>query len=242
MTPFGAAQDAPSDSRGARRLGVLGGTFDPIHFGHLDAADAARSALALDEVVFVPSHDPPHRPVHPHATAFHRFSLVALAIDNRAGCRVSDLEVRRPGNSYTADTLRSLRATGRQPWELYFILGADAFAEIATWYEFPAVLDGAHFVVVARPGVTIEAALARTPDLRARVRAVAGGGAQGGPTAIFRVEARTRDVSSTTIRARLAARQPIDDLVPAAVARHIAAHHLYLESNLHGHDQNVQGT
>jgi len=242
MTPFGAAQGAPSDSRGARRLGVLGGTFDPIHFGHLDAADAARSALALDEVLFVPSHDPPHRPIHPHATAFHRFALVALAIDNHAGCRVSDLEVRRPGNSYTADTLRSLRAGGWQPWELYFILGADAFAEIATWYEFPAVLDGAHFVVVARPGVTIDAALSRGPELLARVRAAAPRGAMAGPTAIFRVEARTRDVSSTAIRARLAARQPIDDLVPAGVARHIAAHHLYLESHLHGHDQDVQGT
>lgn len=225
-----------------RRLGVLGGTFDPIHFGHLDAADAARSALALDEVLFVPSHDPPHRPLDPHANAFHRFALVALAIDSRPGCRVSDLEVRRPGNSYTADTLRSLRAAGWQSWELYFILGADAFAEIATWYEFPAVLDGAHFVVVARPGVTIEAALARTPELRARVRTATGGGATTGPTALFCVEARTRDVSSTTIRVRLAARQPIDDLVPAAVARHIAAHHLYLESDLHGHDEDVQGT
>jgi nicotinate-nucleotide adenylyltransferase len=226
-----------------RRLGVLGGTFDPIHFGHLDAAEAARSALALDEVLFVPSHDPPHRPVHPHATAFHRFALVALAIDNRTGCRVSDLEVRRPGNSYTADTLRSLRAAGWQPWELYFILGADAFAEIATWYEFPAVLDGAHFIIVARPGATIEAALARTPpNLRTRVRAVAADGAAAGPTAIFRVEAHTRDVSSTAIRARLAVRQPIEDLVPAPVARHIAAHHLYLESHLHGHDQDIQGT
>ena len=225
-----------------RRLGVLGGTFDPIHVGHLDAADAARSALALDEVLFVPSHDPPHRPVHPHATAFHRFALAALAIDHRPGCRVSDLEVRRAGNSYTADTLRSLRGAGWQPWELYFIVGADAFAEIATWYDFPAVLDAAHFVVVARPGVTIEAALARTPDLQRRVRVGAADGRPAGPTAIYRVDADTRDVSSTTIRTRLAARQPIDDLVPASVARHIATHHLYLESTLHGHDQDVQGT
>jgi nicotinate-nucleotide adenylyltransferase len=225
-----------------RRLGVLGGTFDPIHLGHLDAADAARSALGLDEVLFVPSHDPPHRPVHPHANAFHRFALVALAIDNRVGSRVSDLEVQRPGNSYTADTLRNLRAVGWQPWELYFILGADAFAEIATWYDFPAVLDAANFVVVARPGVMIDAALARTPDLRSRVRAGEAGVRTAGTTAIFRVDADTRDVSSTTIRARLAARQPIDDFVPASVARHIARHNLYLEDNLHGHDQNVQGT
>jgi len=225
-----------------RRLGVLGGTFDPVHFGHLDAADAARSALALDEVLFVPSHDPPHRPDRPHATAFHRFALVALAIDGRAACRVSDLEVRRSGRSYTADTLRSLHAAGWRPWELYFVLGADAFAEIATWREFPGVLDGAHFVVVARPGMPVDAALARTPALRPRVRPAGSVAGSTGSTAIFLVEARTRDVSATTIRARLVARQPIDDLVPSAVARHIAAHRLYVESNLHGHEQNVPGT
>lgn len=224
-----------------RRLGVLGGTFDPVHFGHLDAAATARSALALDEVLFVPSHDPPHRPGQPHATAFHRFALVALAVDGCAGCRVSDLEVRRYGSSYTSETLRSLHAAGWQPWQLYFILGADAFAEIATWHEFPAVLDSAHFVVVARPGVTIDEALARTPELRQRVRPAAAAGRTAGPTAIFPVEARTRDVSSTVIRARLAARQAIDDLVPAAVARHIAAHHLYVESDLHAHDEDIQG-
>jgi len=237
MTSFGAAQGAPSDSRGARRLGVLGGTFDPVHFGHLDAADAARSALALDSVLFIPSHDPPHRRLTPHASACHRFALVALAIANRAGCRVSDVETRRSGSSYTADTLRSLHAAGWRPWELYFILGADAFAEIATWREFPAVLDGAHFAVIARPGITIDAALARTPELRPRVRSAAAAGSAAGPTAIMLVEARTRDVSSTAIRTRLAARQPIDDLVPAAVARHIAAHHLYVAP----HGSNAEG-
>jgi nicotinate-nucleotide adenylyltransferase len=224
-----------------RRLGVLGGTFDPVHVGHLDAADAARSALALDEVLFVPSHDPPHRPVEPHATAFHRFALVALAIDNRPGCRVSDIEARRSGSSYTSDTLRTLDAAGWRPSQLFFILGTDAFAEIATWHEFPAVLDLAHFVIVARPGATIGDALARTPELRRRVRPLDAADDRAGATAIFLVEARTRDVSSTTIRARLAVRQPIDDLVPPAVARHIAAHDLYLESNLHGHIEKVQG-
>ena len=114
------------------RLGVLGGTFDPIHLGHLDAADAARSALALDEVLFVPSHDPPHRPVEPRATAFHRFALTALAVNDRPGCRVSDLELVRDGGSYTSDTLRSLHAAGWPAWQIFFILGADAFAEIAT--------------------------------------------------------------------------------------------------------------
>ncbi|OFW04281.1 MAG: nicotinate (nicotinamide) nucleotide adenylyltransferase [Acidobacteria bacterium RIFCSPLOWO2_02_FULL_68_18] len=225
-----------------RQLGVLGGTFDPIHVGHLDAADAARSALALDEVLFVPSHDPPHRPMEPHANAFHRFALVALAIDNLPGYRVSDVEARRPGSSYTSDTLRALHAAGWRPSELFFILGTDAFADIATWHEFPGVLDDAHFVIVARPGTAIGGALAGTPELRQRVRPLDRANDRAGRTAIFLVEARTRDVSSTTVRARLAARQPIDDLVPPAVARHIAAHRLYVESNLHGHSEKVRGT
>lgn len=223
------------------RLGVLGGTFDPIHFGHLDAAEAARSALALTDVIFVPSHDPPHRPADPHASASHRFALVALAINECPGYRVSDLELRRQGNSYTSDTLRSLHALGWDPLQIFFILGADAFAEIATWHEFPAVLDAAHFAVVARPGTTIERALADTPALRPRARRVVDTVEISGGTGIFLIEAHTRDVSSTAIRHRLAARQPIDDLVPAAVARHIAAHHLYTtDSELHGHYQDKQ--
>ena len=225
-----------------RRLGVLGGTFDPVHFGHLDAAAAARAAFGLDDLLFVPSHDPPHRTVDPHATAFQRFALVALAISGIAGYRVSDVELLREGSSYTSDTLRALHAAGWAPVQIFFILGADAFAEIATWHEFPAVLDSAHFAVIARPGMTIEAALARTPALRSRARPASAHADEGGHTGIFLVEAVTRDVSSTVIRGRLAARLPIDDLVPSAAARHIAAHHLYTEDELHGHDEDHSGS
>jgi nicotinate-nucleotide adenylyltransferase len=195
------------------RLGILGGTFDPVHFGHLDAADAARTALTLDGVVFLPSHDPPHRPADPHATAFHRFSLIALAIQDRRGYQVSDLELRRPGPSYTVTTLRELHATGLRPSQIFFIIGADAFAEIATWYQYPAVLECANFAVISRPGAAMPPPAAAPPTATG--------------TGIYHVEARTRDVSSTLIRSRLAAGQPIDDLVPAAVASHIEAHHLY---------------
>ena len=210
----------------SRRLGILGGTFDPIHFGHLDAADAARRALQLDRVLLIPSFDPPHRPADPMASGFHRFALVALAIQGNDALSASDMELTRTGPSYTADTLRAVARQGWRPSQIFFILGSDAFAEIATWREYPAVLDAANFVVIARPGTTLDAATARTPTLRGRLG-----------QSIFLVEARTRDVSSSTIRARLATRQPIDDLVPAAVARHIAAHHLYgAVDDLHGQD------
>jgi nicotinate-nucleotide adenylyltransferase len=210
----------------SRRLGILGGTFDPIHFGHLDAADAARRSLQLDRVLLIPSFDPPHRPTDPMASGFHRFALVALAIQGNDALSASDMELTRTGPSYTADTLRAVARQGWRPSQIFFILGSDAFAEIATWREYPAVLDTANFVVIARPGTTLDAATARTPSLRGRLG-----------QSIFLVEARTRDVSSSTIRARLATRQPIDDLVPAAVARHIAAHHLYgAVDDLHGQD------
>ena len=221
-----------------RRLGVLGGTFDPVHYGHLDAAAAARTALGLTDILFMPSHVPPHRPSDPHATAFHRFAMVALAIDGVPGYGASDEELRRQGNSYTADTFRALHAAGWMPMQIFFTLGADAFAEIATWREFPAVLDAAHFAVIARPGTSIATALARTPALRSRVHPSNHDTSMDSTTGIFLVEAVTRDVSSTTIRARLAARHAIDDLVPPAVARHIAAHHLYgAEDGLHGDNQ-----
>jgi nicotinate-nucleotide adenylyltransferase len=223
----------------ARRLGVLGGTFDPIHFGHLDAAEAARASLELDEVLFIPAHDPPHKPADPRASAFHRFALVALAIQDWPGYRASDMELAREGASYTVDTLRALHACRWSAAQLFFILGADAFADIAAWREYPAVLDLAHFAVIARPGATPDEALARTPDLRSRARLPASRAwnhEEG--TAIYLVEARTRDVSSTTIRERLAERKAIDDLVPAAVARHIASHHLYgAVDDLHDKDQ-----
>ena len=221
----------------ARTIGVLGGTFDPIHFGHLDAAEAARTALDLDEIRLLPLHDPPHRSASPMANAFHRFALVALAIEDRPAYRVSEMELVRPGHSYTADSLRAMHAEGWSPSQIFFILGADAFAEISSWREFPAVLDGAHFIVIARPGTSLEAATARTPELRRRFHRPEETIPSDGNTRIILVEARTRDISSTTIRARVMARESIADLVPAAVARHIVVHHLYgAVGDLHGND------
>jgi nicotinate-nucleotide adenylyltransferase len=228
--------------RRGRRLGILGGTFDPIHAGHLDAGDAARAALSLDQILLVPAHDPPHRPIDPRASVYHRFALLSLAVAERSTYRVSDMELVRQGPSYTADTLRSLHAAGWNASQLFFILGSDAFAEIAAWYEFPSFLDLAHFVVIARPGTTIEMAAARTPQLRTRMcRAPGSEGVADGPTRIFLVEAQTHDVSSTAIRERLATGHPIDDLVPPPVARHILRHHLYgAVDDLHGENERLE--
>jgi nicotinate-nucleotide adenylyltransferase len=224
-----------------RRLGLLGGTFDPVHYGHLDAAEAARLALQLEEVHLLPAHDPPHRREDPRGSAFHRFALIALAITEYPWMRASDHELRRTGGpSYTIDTLQALQASGWEASQVFFILGTDAFAEIASWRSYPQVLDAANFVVIARPGTATSAALARVPDVAPRLRSGEPAAADSRKTSVFVVEARTRDVSSTLIRARLTARQRIDDLVPAAVARHILAHHLYgAVDDLHGEDQRI---
>jgi nicotinate-nucleotide adenylyltransferase len=166
--------------------------------------------------------------------------MVTLAIRDDERLRASDMELTRPGPSYTADTLRALAAHGWRPSQLFFILGSDAFAEIATWREFPAVLDAAQFAVIARPGTTLDAAVGRTPALRTRMRRPEET-FHGPGTSIFLVEAHTRNVSSSVIRARLAARQPIDDLVPAPVARYIVEHHLYAAvGDLHGQNSAIE--
>ena len=217
-----------------RRMGLIGGTFDPVHYGHLDAADAARLALGLDQVTFIPSHVPPHRPAQPRASVFHRFALLALALAGRSGYGASDMELTRQGPSFTVDTLRDLQRRGWSPTQLFFIIGADAFAEIATWHKYPDVLDAAQFVVMARPGSHLDSSQ-WAPELRRRVRQAGASGEHDERVAIHVVDARTRDISSSQVRARIAGGESIADLVPAAVADYIAAHHLYERvDELHG--------
>lgn len=210
-----------------QRLGLLGGTFDPVHFGHLDAAEAARQALALDEVWFVPSHDPPHRPLEPLASPFHRFAMASLAATEHRGYRASDIELRRDGPSYTIDTLQELHAQGWKAAQLFFIIGVDAFAEVASWRAYPAVLEAANFAVIARAGAPAAQVAARAPELKARVAAIEFTPANAAETRIFPVEGRTRDVSSSLIRQRLRHTQRISDLVPPSVERHIMTYGLY---------------
>jgi nicotinate-nucleotide adenylyltransferase len=153
--------------------------------------------------------------------------MVALALDTRDGYRVSDIELAREGPSFTVDTLRQLASQGWRPSQLFFIIGADAFAEIATWRAYPEVLDAANFAVLTRPGTALDAAFARAPELRARARQPGDMLTADGTTHIYTVDARTRDVSSTHVRARLAAHEAVDGLLPEAVVRHIRANGLY---------------
>jgi nicotinate-nucleotide adenylyltransferase len=220
---------------GTRRIGILGGTFDPIHTGHVALATAAQERLDLTEVLVIPSHIPPHRP-QPQASSFHRFAMVALAIAGRSGWRSSDIELMAGGPSYTTDTIRLLHDCGYAASELFFIIGVDAFVEIATWKDYPAILDRAHFAVVARPGWQVDGVTVRLPQLADRVRPgprqnggsseVMNVGASLAP-AIFLIDSLTPDVSATAIRQRRAEGMPIVGMVDARVQQHIEQHDLY---------------
>jgi nicotinate-nucleotide adenylyltransferase len=218
---------------GTGRTGVLGGTFDPLHLGHLAVARAARVALALDAILLVPSGRPVHKHTQPEATAEQRLAMVtAVAGASEGTLRASDMELRREGASYTADTLRALQAGGQHPWQIFFLTGADAFAEIATWRDYPALLDLAHFAVCARPGYAVAELAARHPPLEGRVFPAAALRARpilgrGTPTRVFVLNVETPDISSTMIRAQARAGQPIADLVPPEVDSYIRHHGLY---------------
>ena len=212
------------------RIGVLGGTFDPVHHGHLDAAHAARQALALTKVVLMPSRVPPHKTSPARTSGYHRFAMAALASSGQPGLRVSDLELRSAEPSYTSLTLQQLARVGYAPSQLFFILGSDAFAEIAHWHDFPAILGRCHFAVVARSGRPLADLRGRLPALADRMRepeAGAGPGVAAGSTSIWLVDAETRDVSSSSIRRRLTGSEPTCDLLPDIVAAYISRHRLY---------------
>jgi nicotinate-nucleotide adenylyltransferase len=210
----------------ARRIGILGGTFDPIHWGHLDIGDVAVSELKLSRLFVITSNVPPHRP-QPLASAYHRFAMVSLAILDRPDWRAADLELRHEAPSFTSRTLDLFHERGYLSSELFFVIGADAFAEIASWRDYPRILDAAHFAVVSRPGFSVKDLPRRLPRLADRMaRPPIDEVAQIDPLIIL-LDAPTANVSSTAIRQQLADGETISGLVPPHVQQHIEHHGLY---------------
>lgn len=205
---------------------LYGGTFDPVHAGHLAVAAAAREAIGAD-VAFLPASDPPHRAA-PGASAEQRARMLELAIAGEPGVTVDRRELHRAGPSWTVDTLRGLRAERGPDAPLAWLVGADAFRGLATWHEWRRLFDLAHFVVAVRPGHGLEdlpAALAeasagrwtdRPEDLAERP---AGG--------LYRLDMPLHPASATELRRRLRAGEPHGGWLSAAVADFIRAHGLY---------------
>jgi nicotinate-nucleotide adenylyltransferase len=212
-------------------IGLFGGTFDPIHLGHLRAAAEVRRLTRLDRILFIPSFLPPHKAPGASASPADRLRMVELACRRRVGFEASPIEVEAREKSYSILTLRKVRA--RTPGaRLFFILGVDAFLEIGTWREYEKVLEECCFIVMGRPGFELE----RAGDvlggrLREAMGPLSAAGSLSGPAAprarIILVAIRALDVSSTIVRDRIRRGKPLDGLVPRSVVAYIREHQLY---------------
>jgi nicotinate-nucleotide adenylyltransferase len=190
-----------------QRLGVLGGTFDPIHHGHLAAAREVADHLSLDQVLLVPAAQPWQKTDRDITSARHRMRMVQLAVEGEARLGASDIDIQRAGPTYTVDTLAEL-ARQHPTAEVFFILGADALAGLPTWRDPEQVVRAARIVAVTRPGHTVQ-----VPEMAT--------------DAVIVVEIPDIDISSTECRRRVAQGLSLDSLVPDAVAEYIQTHGLY---------------
>ena len=209
-----------------KKIGILGGTFNPIHFGHLRAAEEIREDLSLDKVIFIPSGIPPHRPASEIVSFAHRYEMVKLAIAHNPSFSISDIEGQRAGKSYTVDTLKLLKEKINA--EFYFIIGLDAFLEINTWKSPKELFTLTHFIVMPRKGFKQEEIL--TPLKRLFAEEVKKkNDAFILPTGkcVYFCHISSLNISATHIRRLLAEGKSIRYLVPKEVADYIYKKGLY---------------
>jgi len=215
------------------RLGILGGTFDPIHHGHLRVAEEMGEELELEKVYLMPAALPPHKDTKPISGFHHRLRMIQLATEGSSLLQPLDLEGRRQGLSYSIETLKEFHRLYPSNLEIFFLIGMDAFLEIKTWRDYKWLFDYAHFVVIKRPGIYTEELepflLSVRMDFRRKGEediflVPCGNG-------VFYKEATLMDISSTNIRAMVAAGKSIRFLVPEGVRAYIAEKGLY---GIHG--------
>ena len=201
-----------------RRVGVLGGTFDPVHYGHLVIAEEVYATLKLSEVVFVPTGQPPHKTNEVVTAAEHRLAMVELAIASNPHFTISQVDLDRPGPSYTVDTLRLLRKQWGEQTAIYFVIGGDSLEELLTWHDAAGILQQlTHLVAVKRPGYNESREYhdwleSRLPGIKER---------------LLIVEAPQFDISSTDLRLRVAEGRPIKYQTPENVEQYIVQNNLY---------------
>jgi nicotinate-nucleotide adenylyltransferase len=203
------------------RVGLYGGTFDPIHVGHLIVARAARERLSLDRMILIPCSQPPHKSSDHVTEASHRLAMARLAVEGEAGLEVSDCEAHRSGPSYTIDTVSQFRAELGREAEIIWLIGSDTLRELSSWHRVGELADACRIVIAARPGW-------ESPDWAAL-------GAALRPDQIDRLRSNVLDtpridVSATDIRRRVAAGLSIRWLAPASVEEYVFRHRLYTTS------------
>jgi len=207
----GLARVRGTDPTHRHRLGVMGGTFDPIHHGHLVAASEVASRFDLDEVVFVPTGQPWQKADRQVSAAEDRYLMTVIATASNPRFSVSRVDIDRPGVTYTVDTLTDVRAERGEDVDLFFITGADALTQILTWHKVEKLFDLAHFVGCTRPGVDLDTTVIdQLPEERVTV-----------------LEIPALAISSTTCRTRVLEQDPIWYLVPDGIVQYIAKRGLY---------------
>ncbi len=211
-------------------IGILGGTFDPIHYGHLRLAEEMLELANLQRILFIPTGTPPHRDL-PQVAAQHRSTMVQLAIADQPAFVLDDREVKRTTPCYTVDTLRELRAEYGAAQPLCLLMGGDAFLQLHTWHEWEQLFELAHIVVGYRPGFTLEERIhSTTAKLRQHYqqRLCSAGVLSQQPCGVIAELAIPKlEISATLIRSRVAENRTIRYLLPNAVANYIHQHHLY---------------
>lgn len=193
------------------KIGIMGGTFNPIHYGHLRAAETAREAFGLEKVLFIPSGNPPHKPKGLLAGAEDRYAMVKGAISTNPYFEASRIEIDRVGSSYSVDTLKELKKTYGSQTRFYFIIGADIFPELVTWKNYKVLAGLCEFIVVHRPGYDAS---------------------EGSLTETFTVhflEMPLMDISSSDVRERLIKSKSIKYLVPECVEEYLIKNRVYLQ-------------
>jgi nicotinate-nucleotide adenylyltransferase len=222
------------------RLGLLGGSFNPIHRCHLSIAHSARQLLDLDRILFIPTGDPPHKQPGTLATAQHRYRMVELAIQDVPEFTLTDMEIRRPGKSYSIDTVRAIQQNYGPDTIVFFIIGLDAFLDLPTWKEAETLLSSCRFVVFSRPSVSFRALTAiplfhciKQENLTAldaaqkeRTDEIL---PQGQPLTLLRLP--PCNVSASEIRRLVQEGRPLANLLPAPVESYILREGLYREDS-----------
>ncbi len=222
------------------RLGLLGGSFNPIHRCHLSIAESARRLLHLDRVLFIPTGDPPHKQPGTLASARHRYQMVQLAIQDQPEFALTDVEIRRSGKSYSIDTVRGLQQEYGPDTAIFFIIGLDAFLDLPSWKEAECLLTLCHFVVISRPSTTFlavasmpllpEIPTAELLELDAGRLDRADVALRNGRTLTF-LRLPPCESSASEIRARLSDGRPLANLLPPLVESYILREGLYREDS-----------
>jgi len=219
------------------RLGLLGGSFNPVHHGHLAIARQTREALGLDQILFIPTNHPPHKPNDSLAPAQDRYEMVRLAIASDPSLAISDVEVRRPGKSYSIDTIRLLQQEHGARTQLFFLIGLDALLDFPSWREPLTLLELCPFVVLSRPGLSFRSlsTMALLPPIPQASLADLDAGRISqlevslGTQRLTYLQLPPCTVSASDIRSRIRRGLSVANLLPPLVESYILQHHLYQE-------------